>query len=318
MYLTFTHPEYLWYLISIPVLVISHFAFLKYAKRKAIRFANFYALKRVTEQKVITKNYAILIIRACILLLLIIAISGTSLWYKGNTYLNDYVVAIDTSASMSASDFPPSRLDVAKEYTTKFIDAMDAQSTVGLISFSGASFIEQLPTDVKSEVKQSISDIQIAHVGGTNIPDAIVTSTNMLLNSHNGKTIVLITDGSNTESYFTKDPIEQGILYAKKNNVIIYTIGIGTNSGPIGYLPEYYNISAVADSDNLLRIANETGGKYYAATTNSDVSKAYDDILADYKEAYISIDLGIGLSIIALGLLFLEWFLVNTRFKSLP
>jgi len=318
MYLTFSHPEYLWYLISIPVLIISHFAFLKYAKRKAIRFANFYALKRVLEQKIITKNYSILIIRALILLSLIIAIAGTSLWYKGNTYQNDYVIAIDTSASMSANDFPPSRLDVAKDYTRKFIDALDAQSSVGLISFSGASFIEQLPTNEKSELIQSIEDIQIAHVGGTNIPDAIVTSTNMLLNSKQGKTIILITDGSNTESYFTKDPILEGINYAKKNNIMIYTIGIGTNTGPIGYLPEYYNISAVYDADNLLRIANGTGGKYYAASTNNDISNAYNDILSNYKEAYLSVDLGIGLSLFALGLLFLEWFLVNTRFKSLP
>jgi len=318
MYLTFSHPEYLWYLVSIPVLIISHFAFLKYTKRKALRFANFYALKRVSEEKIVTKNYSILIIRVLILFFLILAVSGTSLWYKGLTYNNDYVISIDTSSSMTAQDFPPSRLDAAKEYTKKFISDLDAESTIGIISFSGAAFIEQIPTKDRTVLTQAVDDISVADVGGTNIPDAIVSSTNLLLNSKNGKTIILITDGSNTASYFTKDPIGEGIKYAKSNNVMIYTIGVGTNNGPLGYLPEYYNISSVYDEENLIRIANETGGQYFAASNNDDIKNAYGKILSQSREAFIQTDLGIGLSLIVLGLFFLEWFLVNTRYKSVP
>jgi len=318
MYLTFNHPEYLWYLVSIPVLILSHFAFLKYTKRKAIRFANFQALKRVEEQNIITKNYAILFIRIGILFFLILAISDTTLWYMGLTYQNDYVLAMDTSSSMTGKDLSPSRIEVAKEYSKRFIDQLQGESSIGIVSFAGSAFIEQLPTKDRAALKSTLSVIDISQEGGTNIPDAIITSTNLLLNSKKGKTIVLLTDGSNTAGYFSKDPIKESTKYAHMNNVIIYTVGIGSNAGPIGYLPEYYNISAVYDEQTLVRIANDTGGRYFAASSNDELQKAYQEILYDSRQAYLSVNLGVGLLIAALGLFFLEWFLVNTRYKSLP
>jgi len=318
MYFTFTHPEYLWYIASIPVLVASHFAFLKYTRRKAIRFANFQALQRVAEQKIVTKNYLILILRLLIIVALVFAIAGTKLWYKGLTDKNDYVIAIDTSASMSSEDFKPTRLDVAKTYSRNFVRDIKSDTAVGIVSFAGAAFIEQLPSNDKGQVISAIDGMENSAVGGTNIPDAIVTSTNLLVSSPKGKSIILITDGSNTASYFSKDPIEEGIKYARENSVIIYTIGIGTNSGPIGYLPEYYNISSVFDPDTLLKIANETGGKFYNANNNIDIQNAYADISQDASVAFIGIDMTVGLMIIVLALIFLEWGLINTRYRSIP
>jgi Ca-activated chloride channel family protein len=318
MYVTIDHPEYLIYLLSIPVLVISHFAFLKYSKRKAIKFANFQALKKVTDQKVVTKNYLLLTLRILILVSLIFAIAGTTVWYKGQTSANDFIIAIDTSASMTASDFSPTRLDAAKQYTTEFLDALHAESSVGVVSFSGAAFIEHLPTKNKAELKNTLNDLSTAHVGGTNIPDAILTSSNLLLPSTKGKTIILLTDGSNTAGYFTGDPIQESINYANSNNVIIYTIGIGTNTGPIGYLPEYYNISSVSDTETLRKLANETGGKFYDAKITGDLHDAYTDILAQSNEAYLGLRLDAGLMIVCLILIFLEWGLISTRFRSFP
>lgn len=318
MYLSFSHPGFLWYLLSIPLLIISHFAFLKYVKRRAMRFANFQALKRVSEQKILTKNHVILIIRAFILCALIFAISGTSVWYKGLSNENDFIIAIDASSSMSAQDFQPSRFEAAKQYTNGFLDNLKSDSAVGLVSFAGAAFIENLPTKSKTELKDSLKILDIAHEGGTNIADAIITSTNLLLSSKKGKTIVLLTDGSNTAGYFTKDPISESIKYAKQNNIMIYTIGIGTNSAPIGYLPEYYNISSVYDEENLMRIANNTGGQYYNAQSNAQIQQAYTNILSDTKESYLGIDLSVGLLIIALALIFLEWGLISTRFRAIP
>ena len=318
MYFTFENPKYLWYLFSIPLLIISHFAFLKYSRRKAIKFANFQALKKVSDQKVVTKNHIVLIIRMLILILLILSISGTTLWYLGYTNQNDYILAIDTSASMTAQDVQPTRLDAAKKYTSQFLDNLKSDSKVGVVSFSGAAMIENLPSNDFSQLREKINTLEISHVGGTNIPDAIVTSTNLLLPSKKGKAIVLLTDGSNTASYFIKDPINEAINYAKENNIIIYTIGLGTNTGPIGYLPEYYNVSAVADQNTLFRLANETGGKYYNALDTNELQKAYIDITSNSQEAYLSIELSLGLLIIALALLFMEWGLISTRFRAIP
>lgn len=318
IYLTFNNPEYLWYLLSIPLLIVSHFAFLKYSRRKAMRFANFQALKRVSNQNIMTKNHMVLLVRMIILFSLILAIAGTKLWYEGYTNENDYVIAIDSSSSMTASDLKPSRFEAAKEYTNEFIDNIKSDSDIGLITFSGASFIEKLPSREKTVIKRAVNNLEIAHVGGTNIPDAIVTATNLLLPSEKGRTIILLTDGSNTVSYFTRDPITEGINYAQLNNVKVFTIGLGSETGPVGYLPEYYNVSSVYDENTLQKIANETGGKYFDAKDNEQLKAAFTEIFKANNRAFIGIELGPGLLIIALALIFLEWGMISTRFRAIP
>jgi Ca-activated chloride channel homolog len=318
MYFAFEHPVYLWYLWSIPLLVVTHYAFLKYTRRRAIRFANFQALKRVTDEKIVTKNHVILIIRSIIIVCLILAMAGTTLWYKGKSNSNDFVIAIDTSSSMTAQDFKPTRIDAAKEYVNTFIDNLNSEANIGILSFSGAAFIEHLPSTNKAEIKRTVSEIQPAQVGGTDIAGAIVTGINMMVGSNKGKLMVLITDGSNTVSFFTKDPIDEAIRYARSNSVSVYTIGMGTISGPIGYLPEYYNVSSVFDDVTLQKIANSTGGTYYFAGNNQELDATYKDILSSTKEAYIPIPFGSVLAITALILLFVEWGLISTRYRSLP
>jgi Ca-activated chloride channel family protein len=318
MYLAFEHPVYLWYLLSIPLLIVTHYAFLKYTKRRALKFANFQALKRVTDEKVVSKNHIILIIRSVIIICLIMAMAGTTLWYKGQSNNNDFVIAMDTSSSMTAQDFKPTRIDAAKTYINTFIDNLNSEAAIGIVTFSGVAFIEHLPSTNKGEVKRAVSEIEPAQVGGTDIAGAMITGINTLVGSKKGKIMILITDGSNTVNFFTKDPIDEGISYARSNSVSVYTIGLGTTGGPIGYLPEYYNISSVFDDTTLQKIANETGGKYYYAGSNQELDATYKDILSDTKEAFIPVPFGPILAITALILIFVEWGLISTRFRSLP
>ena len=99
---------------------------------------------------------------------------------------------------------------------------------------------------------------------------------------------------------------------------MIYTIGIGTNSGPIGYLPEYYNVSSVFDETSLQKIANETEGKYFYAGSNQELDATYKDILTNTTQAYIPVRFSSWLAVTALILLFVEWGFVSTRFRSIP
>ena len=139
-----------------------------------------------------------------------------------------------------------------------------------------------------------------------------------MLNSEQGKTIVLITDGSHTVGSFIEDSIKNSVEYAKKNHVVVHSIGIGSESGPIGYLPEYYNRSAVFDEEILMDISNSTGGKYFHALKSSDIEEAYEEISAAAKKGLIPLRLSHGLIFLALLLLFLEWGLISTRFRRIP
>ena len=107
MYFTFENPVYLWYLASLPLLIMTHFLSLRTAKRKGMRFANFQTLKRIDGKKFITRNTLLLIIRLVVLLLLIGAASGVRVWYKASESDTNYVIAIDSSSSMAAKHFDP-------------------------------------------------------------------------------------------------------------------------------------------------------------------------------------------------------------------
>ncbi|MFP4524402.1 MAG: BatA domain-containing protein, partial [Candidatus Woesearchaeota archaeon] len=101
MHLTFENPIYLWYLASIPLLVLTHFLSLRMAKRKAMRFANFQTLKRIAGERMVTKNVSVLIFRVLTVALLVLAASGVRLWYMAPQSDNNYVIGLDVSSSMS-------------------------------------------------------------------------------------------------------------------------------------------------------------------------------------------------------------------------
>jgi Ca-activated chloride channel family protein len=316
--ITFENPMYLWYLLGIPLLIYTHFYLLRHSKAKAMKFANFDALKRVTGEKLITKNTSVLVMRVLVLACIIVAASGVVLWYQTQVNENDFIIAIDVSASMAAQDVAPTRLEAAKQTAIDFIDQLSSRSTIGIVTFSGTTFIDSIPIDNKNTLKKTIEVIEVAKTGGTDIAGAIITSTNMLLPSKKGKTIIIFTDGSNTVGAFIENSIQNGLDYAIRNHVVIHAIGIGSEAGPIGYLPEYYNISAVYNENILKDVTNQTGGYYYQATDTSGLKQAYHDISLAAQKAYVPLPLSYSLMLIALVLLFLEWGFISTRFRKMP
>ncbi|MFH1589478.1 MAG: VWA domain-containing protein [archaeon] len=317
--ITFVHPMYLWFLLTIPLFIVTHFYLLKHSKKKAFKFANFETIKRVTGDKIITKNMTVLFSRIVILILVIFAVSGAVLWYEGESNKNDFIIAIDTSASMSAEDLEPTRLDAAKEHAKQFIDLLRTDARVGIVTFSGVTFINQVPTNSKLEQKSSLNDIDIVQAGGTDIPGAIITAANLLADSKKGRTLILITDGSSTIGAFLDNSIDEGIAYALDQHLIVHTIGTGgVGEQPIGYIPEYYNISAVYNEKNLKRISSATGGNYYHAFDNQALIDAFRDISSDSDKAILQVDLSLGLMLMVMIMLFFEWGLINIRFKNIP
>jgi len=316
---TFVNAKYLWFFLLLPIIYFLHFYFLRKSKEKALRFANFRVLKRITGKNQITKNNSLLFLRLLIFSLIILGVAGLTATYKGPSNKNDFVIAIDTSSSMTAQDLSPTRLDIAKDIAKNFVDEISGDSSIGLMSFSGVSLIKLLPTTDKNLVKDEISKIDIDKAGGTDISSAIITATNMLLSSvDSGKQLILITDGSNTVETFIDESLQRAVDYSKDHQVTINTIGLGTNTGPVGYLPEYYNIPSSYNKDNLLFLANATGGKYYHAQDSTDLKGIYGTILNDTSERLIKREIGNILLLIGLLALLLEWVLINTRFRKIP
>ena len=315
--LTFTNPFYLWLLVSIPLLIITHFFVLNYLNRRAVKFANFEAVKRVTGSKLelknvktVSKNRLLLIIRTFVLLFLIISIAGPVLWYSGQSSEFDFVIAIDASSSMLADDFYPYRLDSARKASSLFVNNIKARTKIGVVSFAGTSFVEQDLTDELRKAETAINNIRIKKTGGTDIGGAITTSSNLLLTEKNARVIILLTDGQSTVGTL----IDEAIEYANKNYITINTIGIGTEEGGT-FIKS--NLLSKLDEPTLIEIAQKTGGKYYRADSKESLTNAFEEI-SESSQKKISVDLSMGLIMITLALLLIEWGMINTKYRTLP
>jgi len=321
MNITFTNPEFLWLLISIPLLIISHFYIQKNLKTTAWKFANFEAIQRITGGKQtlknaikLNRNIIPLLLKLMVLTMLILAVAGTTLWYFGKSQNLNFVLAIDASSSMLAQDFEPNRFTVAKAAAVEFVDSLTGRGRIGVISFSGTSFVEQeLDTD-KFRTQETIKNLEIKSIGGTDLGEAIVTSTNLLSdqNEENPKpgAIILLTDGRST----TGTDVREAIDYAKDRFIRVHTIGVGTKVGG-----SFANIQIVStiDEQSLQAISDSTGGSYYRAENEEALKNVYSAIAESDKEN-IPVNLRILLLILALAIFFIEYGLATTKFRMLP
>lgn len=318
MELIFTYPGYLWFLLSLPILALTHFFVLRFVKNRAMRFANFEVLERVVSSgehgirhtHFVSKNIGLLINRLIVVTLIILAISGITILYEGNISSFDYVIALDASSSMLADDMNPTRFDVAKESAKEFIDSISYESNVGLVKFAGVAEIVSPLTSSLDELKEEIDGLKMSLASGTDLTEAIFTSINLLPPVSDKKgVVILLTDGRSTVG----EPIQTGISYALNNNVVIHTIGIGTLEG--GTFMEG-GISQL-DEESLKEIAEKTGGNYYRASSPTALSNAFKEI-ASIDKGKIDVQLSPLFMFLALALLFMEWGLVNTKYRTYP
>lgn len=316
MELVFNNPVFLWFLSAVPLLIVIHFLTLKYSKKEALRFSNFEAISRVVKEHISekpyprlfrNKNLIPLFIRVASLSLLIFAVAGTVLWYRGETTDFDFILAIDSSSSMLANDFSPNRLEATKVAASLFIDNLAPKSRVGVVTFSGTSFVQEKLTEDLDLLKKTIDDITVSKIGGTDLGTAVITSSNLLIGGDRGKVIVLLTDGQSNVGV----SISEGIKYANKENVVVYTIGVATEEG--GKFRDADVISKL-DDVALKKIARLTGGGYFRADNKEALIKAYKDI-AGLNIRKLSLNLTPGFMLIALILLVIEWILVNTKYR---
>ncbi|HZY07911.1 MAG TPA: VWA domain-containing protein, partial [Ilumatobacteraceae bacterium] len=182
----------------------------------------------------------------------------------------------DVSLSMQADDVAPNRLEAAKKAGEDFIDNVDADVEVGLISFSGTVGTDVEPTTDRVQLTKAIEALELAE--GTAIGDAIAAGTRQLQRGepteNSPGTLVVLSDGETTQGRPTAD----GAQIAKEANVPVYTIAFGTANGQITN-PSTGEVDAVpVKLDDLQNAADITGGKAYVAPSASDLAKAYGDI----------------------------------------
>ena len=194
--------------------------------------------------------------------------------------MNLYLV-MDVSHSMLAKDFKPNRLEAIKAATKDFIDQSKGDR-IGLVFFAGETlspYSNALDHDkLKREIDQINGD---SLIGGTAIGDGLLKAVKQLeMDSAFSKVIILMTDGTNNSG--TASPM-LGASLSMSSGIRIYPIGVaGTEdalvpiSSPFG--TEYHNMQIEIEEKELIEIAELTGGKYFRALNESDLSSIFTDI----------------------------------------
>jgi len=182
---------------------------------------------------------------------------------------HEIAIIIDASQSMQARGFDMSspgvsRFDVVKEIVGDFIKKRQTDN-MGLVVFGAYSFIASPLTYDENILARIVSQLQVGMAGKyTALYESLAQGVNLLkMSESKSKIAILLTDGYSTPNV-DKIPLDVALDMAKKEGVKVYPIGIGNQNE--------YNAAV------LLKIAKETGGVAFSASSGEQLKAVYAKI----------------------------------------
>jgi Ca-activated chloride channel family protein len=330
--------HYLWFLIAIPLLIVGIWWYRRrWRKRRASYFGpSFFAKLRQNYWPLGNRLKAISLYIG--LAFLIVALAGPKISTEVKNIKRkgvNLVVALDLSGSMNSQDIQPSRLQKAKYELDRLIGRLKG-SRIGLIVFTGDAYMQSPMTLDYSSIKLYLNDDQtdLMPNAATNFRAALEAASRTFKNKsgdHKGEKVsnvlLIVSDGGNHEQAYSK-----ALAALKKQNVIIYTLGIGTKKGgpipirgPQGKVKGYKHdrkgsvVVTKLHPKVLRKIAKQGGGQYYQIASGNQSINAFLKQLgklqkgvfaskkyADYKNRYQWLA-GIGLAFLAISLLLSDY-----------
>ena len=181
----------------------------------------------------------------------------------------EIAMILDASQSMSAKGFDRNnpnlnRFDVVKEIVGDFVEQRKSDN-IGLVVFGAYSFIASPLTYDEHILNRIVAQLQIGMAGKyTALYESLAQGVNLLkMTESKSKIAILLTDGFSTVGV-DKIPLEVALDMAKKEKIKVYPIGIG--------MPNEYNQKV------LVRIAEETGGVAFGASSAAHLKEIYKKI----------------------------------------
>lgn len=329
--LTFAQPEFLFLLLLLPLLVWWYWR--TYRRRTAtLRYSNLDLLKTLPRRSNYSARHLLFALRLLALGLIIVALARPQ---SGQTEEEvttegiDIVLTLDISSSMLAEDFKPkNRIEAAKQVAQQFIEGRKSDR-IGMVVFAARSFTQCPLTLDYGILINFLKKVDVGLVDdGTAIGLGMATAVDRLRNSKaKSKVVILLTDGVNNAGEI--DPLTAARV-AQAFNIRFYTIGVGTRGQALYPVQDpifgkrYVPMPVEIDEASLTRIAEMTKGKYFRATDRQSLEKVFAEIdqlektkievkqFTRYKELFVS------WLAVALGLVFVEIVLANTKFRKIP
>ncbi|MCZ2442889.1 MAG: VWA domain-containing protein [Flavobacteriales bacterium] len=272
--ITFSNTWMFYALLAIPAWIMALILFLKWKKNKMALLASGVLqpkmFPRYSRFKIVLKHILFILSYT----MLVVALARPKMGMKVQdveTKGADIIIALDVSNSMLAEDLKPNRLERAKQAISVLLDRLRGDR-IGIIVFAGSAR-KQVPITIDyATAKMTVQSITPDDVNtqGTSLSAAINMAMESLpVDRASSGAIILITDGEDHEG----EAVELA-RKAKKQNVFVHTIGIGTPQGvpiPIynnglvsGYKTDRNGQTVITKLNEqiLKEIASEGGGIY--------------------------------------------------------
>lgn len=290
--LKFEHPDYLYGLLLIPLLIIVYILIRLRQAKQFERFASMgmrdYLVPSYSSRRRNFKFVVFLLMVACLVLALANLQSGSKMEEVKREGIDLYL-AVDVSNSMNAEDIVPSRLERSKQSINKLIADMKGDR-IGVIVFADKAYVQLPITTDYPAARMFLSTVNTSLVAsqGTAIAEAIHLALKSFSDIDHSKAIVIISDGEDHED----DAAVEAAKEAAKQGVRVYTIGMGLPEGApipeynqyghqIGYRKDRQGNTIVTRLDEVMlqRIAAAGNGLYVRANnSNVGLEKIYADI----------------------------------------
>jgi|SRR5579859_610628 len=179
-------------------------------------------------------------------------------------------LAIDTSLS-TRHDLPLEQAS-AKRFAHAIIRPVDAMSVYGF-----NEIVNESTRGYTSDLKRIDDAIEHIHLGAaTALYDAIYLTSRTLDKRRGRKVIVLITDGGDTVS---KVDYKEAVRAAEEAEALVYSIIVVPIENSAG--------RETGGEHALIQLSEDTGGRYYYATSTAQLDTAFRKISDELRTQYL-------------------------------
>jgi len=181
-------------------------------------------------------------------------------------------IALEVDTSLSTRHDLPLEQQSAKRFAHAILRPVDSLSI-----FAFSEVVDEITRGYTSSLKQIDESIDHLRVGAaTALYDAIFIASGSLNHRKGRKVIVLITDGGDTIS---KVDYKQAVRAAVEAEAIVYSIIIVPIESSAG--------RETGGEHALIQLSEDTGGKYYYATSMDQLDQAFGKISDELRTQYL-------------------------------
>ncbi|MEY3052436.1 MAG: hypothetical protein RLY31_2221 [Bacteroidota bacterium] len=281
----FEHPEHLYALAVLPGFVLLYLLWWRWRRRMWVRMGDPPLLSSLMPEAGKFRHMVKFLLFLSAVASLVVAWAnpqwGTRLENVERKGV-DVFIALDISTSMYATDLAPNRLERAKVFAARLVDALRGER-IGLIFFAGNAYLQSPLTDDYAVIQLFLQNAspELAGTQGTSIARAIDAARLYFPDddaSH--KALVLISDSEDHDGEVLQDARRQAV----ERGTFLFTVGVGTPEGSLipvvergrkDYKRDEHGelVRSRLDESVLRELARAGGGAYFSA---NDVQPVVD------------------------------------------